>query len=68
MSLNETRVLVLHPDIKQLQNDKKEVNSSLTEAVLLAKSLNLKVIKQQSINISVPSIIPFFFDLKKLLI
>ena len=54
MSLNETRVLVLHPDIKQLQNDKIGVFSSLTEAVSLAKSLNLNVIKQRLINISAP--------------
>ena len=54
MSLNETRVLVLHPDIKQLQKDKKDVNSSLSEAVSLAKSLNLNVIEQRLINISVP--------------
>ena len=54
MSLNETRVLVLHPDIKQLQKDKKDVNSSLTEAVSLAKSLNVNVVKQRVINISAP--------------
>ena len=54
MSLNETRVLVLHPDIKQLQKDKKDINSSLNEAVSLAKSLNLNVIKQRLINISAP--------------
>ena len=54
MNLNETRVLVLHPDIKQLQHDKKDVNCSLSEAVLLAKSLNLKVIKQRLIKISSP--------------
>ena len=54
MNLNETRVLVLHPDIKQLQHDKKDVYYSLSEAVLLAKSLNLKVIKQRLIKISSP--------------
>ncbi len=54
MSLNETRVIVLHPDIKQLQNNKEDVVSSLTEAVSLAKSLNLDVIKQRLINISTP--------------
>ena len=56
MSLNETRVLVLHPDIKQLQKDKKDVNSSLTEVVSLANSLNLNVVKQRLINISAPDL------------
>ena len=54
MSLSETRVLVIHPDLKKLQNDKNDVNSSLAEAVSLAKSLNLNVIKQQLIKISTP--------------
>ena len=59
MSLSETRVLVIHPDLKQLQNDKNDVNSSLAEVVSLAKSLNLNVIKQQLINISAPELDTF---------